>query len=57
MPSVPVSGSKPAGKAAAAGDLSNDDPEFVGAKNEDSILGMGKDNYGRATPMTVFDKN
>ena len=57
MPSVPVSGSKPAGKAAAAGDSSNDDPEFVGAKNEDSILGMGKDNYGRATPMTVFDKN
>ena len=43
--------------AAAAGDSSNDDPEFVGAKNEDSILGMGKDNYGRATPMTVFDKN
>ena len=49
MLSVPVSGSKPAGKAAAAGDSSNDAPEFVGAKNEDSILGTGKGNYGRAT--------
>ena len=49
VPSVPVSGSKPAGKAAAAGDSSNNAPEFVGAKNEDSILGMGKGNYGRAT--------
>ena len=48
VPSVPVSRSKPAGKAAAAGDLSNNAPEFVGAKNEDSILGMGKGNYGRA---------
>ena len=47
-----VSGRKPAGKAAAAGDSSNDDPEFVDAKNEDDIymvpLGMGKGNYGRA---------
>ena len=51
----PALGRKPAGKAAAAGDSSNDDPEFVDAKNEDDIymvpLGMGKGNYnyGRAT--------
>ena len=32
-----VSGRKPAGKAAVDGDSSNDDPEVVGAKNEDSI--------------------
>ena len=49
MPSAPVSGSKRAGKASAAGDSSNNAPEFVRAKNKDSILGMGKGNYGRAT--------
>ena len=50
---APASGKKPAGKAAAAGGSSNDDPEFVDAKNEDGIymvpLGMGKGNYGRVT--------
>ena len=46
VPSAPASGRKPAGKAAAAEDSSNDGPEFVDAKNEDGIymvpLGMGR---------------
>ena len=56
MPSVPVSGSKPAGKATVTGDLSNDAPEFVGAKNEDSILGMARVIMAERR-MTVFDNN
>ena len=51
MPLALVSGRKPAGKAAVDGDSSNDDPEVVGAKNEDSInrVLQGEGNYGKAT--------